>query len=74
MKLKYPLRYYLTKKWIDVGGTKVLYTPADETHFRFSSDEKVIGDLHVTGSYSLVMHGVQVDVVSKSYAGEVVAE
>lgn len=73
MKLKHPLRYYLTKKWVDVGGQKVLYTPANETHFEmYDPDGTHLVTLHIEGGYSLIGHnGVRVETISESYTGEI---
>lgn len=72
MKLKHPLRYYLTKQWVDVGGVKVLYTPANETTIKITTvTGDLVADLHIEGGYSLITKsGYTSDVVCQHYAGE----
>jgi hypothetical protein len=72
MRLKYPLRYYLRNKWVDIGGTQVEYTPADVHYFDIVLDEKMIGHLRVIGGYSFVGYkGLELrDSQPPHYAGE----
>jgi len=69
--LKYPLRYYLHQRWVDVGGVSVLYTPANETTFRLAKDGVTVADLTVIGGYALVVaSGYDLEVIGQRYVGE----
>lgn len=71
MKLKHPLRYYLTNRWVDVGGIKVEYTPANVHRFDLVLDGKKVGHLRVIGGYAFTgLQGLDLVDVSHHYAGE----
>jgi hypothetical protein len=71
MKLAYPLRYYLRQQWVDVGGVRVPYTPANETTFRLAKDGVTVADLTVIGGYALVVApGYDLETLREKYAGE----
>ena len=76
MRLKHPLRYYLTMQWVEVGGAKVLYTPAHETVFEVRLKGRHLLSMRIIGGYALVGHarGLEIVQVSKSYAGEIADE
>lgn len=71
-KLKYPLRYYLHKMMVNVGGYEVEYTPADVHSFDIIFDGRKVGRLRVIGGYSFVgFQGLELrDSEKAHYAGE----
>ena len=70
-KLRHPLRYYLTRKIVDVGGRKVPYTPATERRYEIRQDKKLVGRLSVVGEIVFIGYdGLHLNEIEVRHAGE----